>query len=128
MLRIPLLLSVWCLALALPAVAGTDVTNPADHTASPSSAVSTPIPTDLPACEANASEPDDLQYVWRLRAFRHLDCVTGMVEEAMNRVRDDDAGGSNDNSDEPVRLSRKELERIHMLVLLARDAAARIGR
>jgi hypothetical protein len=71
---------------------------------------------------AQPSEPADPRWLWRLRAYRHLDCVITLADAAL----DDDAregGGERDT----VRLSREDLERIRILAWWARDAAARIG-
>jgi hypothetical protein len=53
--------------------------------------------------------------MWRLRAYRDLDCVVSIVDQHLAK------GGS-------VTLTRVELQEIRARALWARDAAARIGR
>lgn len=133
MLRIPLILSVWSLA-ALPALAAGQIAlDPpsAPSTLSRSPATSSSVTTAVEAadraeCNADAPEAGDPAFIWRLRAYRHLDCVIGLVEEAMRRGPDE--GGKAAGSRDEVRLSRTELEQIRTLAFWARDAAARIGR
>ena len=71
---------------------------------------------------AAESEPDDPRWRWRLRAFRHLDCVNALVDAALTG-----AAALNDEGRREVRVSRDDLERIRTLAWWARDAAARIG-
>jgi hypothetical protein len=134
MLRIPLILSVWSLA-AFPAVAEAQIARDSSpqsalsHSNAPSSSVTTaasPEAGDSLACEADTRDAEDPSFVWRLRAYRHLDCVMRLVEEAILRAPDD--GGETGDTRQDIRLSRKELEDIRRLAFWARDAAARIGR
>jgi hypothetical protein len=94
------------LAFAVPALTGVD--------AAP---VTTSAHTQPAAC-APQPDPDysDTRWVWRLRAYRHLDCVNGIVERALSSA-----------SGDRVELSRADLERIRAEASYARDAAARIG-
>lgn len=78
------------------------------------------------ACEEPAGqEPADDSYRWRLRAYRHLDCVMSLVDIALKRA---DESRTRVGEDQHVTLSRQDLERIRTLALWAKDAAARIGR
>lgn len=78
------------------------------------------------ACEEpSGQEPADEAYRWRLRAYRHLDCVMSLIDTALKRADESrPPGGQNQH----VTLSRQDLERIRTLALWAKDAAARIGR
>lgn len=78
-------------------------------------AVQTCRTTDGPA-EASA----DPRWVWRQRAFHHLDCVTTLVDAALEAAPAAEGDGE-------VRVSRADLERIRQFAWWARDAAARIG-
>jgi len=69
-------------------------------------------------------EPEDSRWTWRLRAYRHLDCVVALVDDALRGAGTDAGDHANDTA---VRLSRADLERIRTLAWWARDAAARIG-
>jgi hypothetical protein len=76
------------------------------------------------ACRTDAmpdGESQDSRWQWRLRAFRHLDCVTTLIDNVLA------AGGEDDEAPREVRISREDLERIRTLAWWARDAAARIG-
>ena len=74
-------------------------------------------PTEEPAC-APQPDPDysDTRWLWRVRAYRHLDCVNAIVDRALS-------SGSSDR----IELSRADLKRIRAEAWYARDAAARIG-
>jgi hypothetical protein len=61
-------------------------------------------------------EYSDSRWSWRLRAYRHLDCVNAIVDRALTSA-----------SSDRVELSRADLERIRAEAWYARDAAARIG-
>ena len=77
-----------------------------------------------PACWTDAmpdADSQDSRWQWRLRAFRHLDCVTTLIDNVLA------PGGEDDESSREVRMSREDLERIRTLAWWARDAAARIG-
>jgi hypothetical protein len=104
MSRVRLVLIALGVAFAVPAPTGADV------------APATPF-TQLAACVPDP-DPDysDTRWVWRLRAYRHLDCVTAIVERALSSA-----------SKDRVELSRADLERIRAEAWYARDAAARIG-
>jgi hypothetical protein len=76
---------------------------------------------DLQVC--SAEDPRDLtdeNARWRLRAYRHLDCLISKLEVAMDRPT-----GARKNT---VTLSREEAEQLRTLAWWAKDAAARIGR
>ena len=77
-----------------------------------------PVTPSQPAACTPQPDPDypDTRSVWRLRAYRHLDCVHALVDRALS-------SGSADR----VELSRADLERIRAEAWYARDAAARIG-
>jgi hypothetical protein len=78
------------------------------------------------ACEEPAGqEPTDDMYRWRLRVYRHLDCVMSLVDTALKRADESRGRGGDDRH---VTVSRQDLERIRTLALWAKDAAARIGR
>ena len=130
------------LTLALPALAVAQIpttepgqsgrtTNDAIHLSSrplPAKAYAA-VPGVDPAAEScrvdtvpQQPEPEDSRWIWRLRAYRHLDCVVALVDDALRGAGID--GGDHANA---VRLSRRDLERIRTLAWWARDAAARIG-
>ena len=104
MSRVRLMLIALGMAFAVPALTGADVP--------PATTFNQPA-----ACEPQP-DPDypDTRWVWRLRAYRHLDCVNAIVERALSSA-------SNDR----VELSRADLERIRTEAWYARDAAARTG-
>jgi hypothetical protein len=67
-------------------------------------------------CMNPANEPqDDWTLMWRLRAYRDLDCIISMMDQRLAN------GGS-------AALTRDQLQEIRMRALSAKDAAARIGR
>ena len=104
MSRARLTLMALGLAFAAPALTGADVP-PAMMVTQP--AVCTPQPDlDYP----------DTRWVWRLRAYRHLDCVNAIVKRALSSA-----------SGDRIELSRTDLDRIRVEAWYARDAAARIG-
>jgi hypothetical protein len=92
------------IALAVPALTGANVP-PVMMVTQPAACTPQPDP-DYP----------DTRRVWRLRAYRHLDCVNAIVERALSSA-----------SGERVELSRADLDRIRAEAWNARDAAARIG-
>jgi hypothetical protein len=92
------------MALAVPALTGADVP-PVVMAIQPAACTPQPDP-DYP----------DTRWIWRLRAYRHLDCVNAIVERALSSA-----------SGDRVELSRADLDRIRAEVWYARDAAARIG-
>lgn len=104
MSRVRLTLIALGMAFAVPALTGADV---APVTSSTQESVCTPQP-----------DPDysDTRWVWRLRAYRHLDCVNAIVDRALSSA-----------SSDRIELSRADLERIRAEAWYARDAAARIG-
>jgi hypothetical protein len=106
MSRVRLTLIALGMAFALPALTGADV-SPATPSA------------DQTVCAPQHSDDLDSRWVWRLRAYHHLDCVTAIVDSTLAR---NGAAGS-----EQIAISRADLERIRTLAWQARDAAARIG-
>ena len=104
MSRVRLMLIALGLAFAVPALTGVDAA-PATTATQPAACTPQPDP-----------EYPDTRWVWRLRAYRHLDCVNAFVERALSSA-----------SSDRVELSRAELERIRSEASYARDAAARIG-
>jgi hypothetical protein len=125
----------FCLALLLPALAdaqGVDRPLPdADlgrrlssrPLAAPVHAAIPGVASAAEACRSNveAAESADSRWQWRLRAFRHLDCLGALADAALQDRR------SGDGDDTDVRMPRADLERIRQLAWWARDAAARIG-
>ncbi len=105
MSRARLILSALGIAFALPVLTGADETS-----LEPSICVA-----------ASDVDHDNAEWRWRLRAYRHLDCVTAVVDAAL-------AKSSTNRVDEHVIIPRRELERIRDHAWWARDAAARIGR
>jgi hypothetical protein len=89
-------------------------------------AVSAPTGADVAPVTASAQESScapqehsgysDSRWVWRLRAYRHLDCVNAIVDRALASTQSD-----------RIELSRADLMRIRNETWYARDAAARIG-
>ena len=133
--------SACCVALLLPTLEAAegrerqrpDAIGPAVVAANrPPRAQSSTVRSDsgaaVESCRADAPpqgpEPEDSRWKWRLRAYRHLDCVVTLVDEALAASRTDPRRGV---EDETVRLTREDLERIRKLAWWARDAAARIG-
>jgi hypothetical protein len=70
------------------------------------------------ACEADGRHLDavNAEYVWRLRAYEHIDCALAILDDAMK------------TEGRSVMLSREQAEEVRTNVWKARDAAARIGR
>ena len=111
MSRVRLMMSALGMAIALPALVGAQATH--DRKGAPMNTCGWEDPQPF---------PDDPRWQWRLRAYRHLDCVTALIDQALtssSRL----SGGVNDT----VEIPRAELERIRTLAWWARDAAARIG-
>jgi hypothetical protein len=96
------------MAFALPALAG------AGAPAAPSLDPSTCTWEQQP-------DHDDAKWRWRLRAYRHLDCLTAVVDGALGTKKPPAAAA------DTVSITRAELEQIRTLATWARDAAARIG-
>ena len=129
MVRFPSVMGV-SLWLALPAIAGPQAPDVSPSAPSGVPAIAAPgaqHDADAVACEPDAGgqEPDDPRWRWRLRAYRHLDCVVSLVDEAL-AAEPTQAGGVSKAAGEVV-VSREDLERIRTLARWARDAAARIG-
>lgn len=111
MSRVSLKMSALGMALALPALAAAQATHERKG-------------ADVDTCgwEDPQPLPDDPRWQWRLRAYRHLDCVTSMIDTAL-MSKPHQTAGTNDT----IQMSRAELERIRTLAWWARDAAGRIG-
>jgi hypothetical protein len=78
------------------------------------------------ACpELDEATPDNPTWAWRLRAYRYLDCVTSIVDNALGTAKNAPVAGS--DSADTVSIARAELERIRLLAWWARDAAGRSG-
>ena len=102
MSRVRLVLIALGMAFAVPALTGANVPL-------------APTLTEEAACTPPPDpESSDTRWVWRLRAYRHLDCVHAIVDRALA-------------STDRIEISRADLERIRAEVWYARDAAARIG-
>jgi hypothetical protein len=113
---------VFCLLPASASAGGQDP-NSGTGTAARPSGIEASGAADATACEVELPESDDVAATWRLRAYGWLDCLTGITDRALNP-----APGSRQNvraSDE-VTISRGDLERVRMLAVWAKDAAARI--
>jgi hypothetical protein len=91
------------MAFAVPVLTAADVT-PGIACTQPAACTPQPDP-DYP----------DTQWIWRLRAYRHLDCVNALVERALSTPGN------------RVEVPRADLDRIRAEAWYARDAAARIG-
>jgi hypothetical protein len=136
-------IGAFCLALLVPALAdaqgldlqpsgtgdiGARLTGrplaAATHAAVPALPADSDASSAAQACRTDAmpdGDSQDSRWQWRLRAFRHLDCVTTLIDNVLAAAREDDEGSRE------VRMSREDLERIRTLAWWARDAAARIG-
>jgi hypothetical protein len=131
--RVPFFTAV-CLSLTLPAVAGAQAPGASSSVRQPhAQAVTTSASQDdredpRPVCAADGDvrEPDDPRWRWRLRAYRHLDCMVNLVDEALT-ARAGASTGEGSRRAGSVAISREDLERIRTLAWWARDAAARIG-
>jgi len=102
MSRVRLVLIALGMAFAVPALTGANVP------------LATPLTEDAACTPQPDPESSDTRWVWRLRAYRHLDCVKAIVDRALA-------------STDRIEISRADLERIRAEVWYARDAAARIG-
>jgi hypothetical protein len=113
MSRVRLTLIALGLAIAVPAPTGAGLSLPVTTGAGLSS------PTSVPEPAACTPQPDsdysDTRWVWRLRAYRHLDCVDAIVQRALSAP-----------SRDRIELSRRDLERIRTEASQARAAAARM--
>jgi hypothetical protein len=103
MSRVRLTLIALGMAIAVPALTGAYVP-PVTTATQPAACTPQPGP-----------DQSDARWVWRLRAYRHLDCVNAIVERALSAP-----------SGDRIELSRADLERIRAEALDARAAAARI--
>ena len=104
MSRARLMLIALGMAFAVPVLTGANV----------------PLVTALVPESVCVPQPDpdypDTRWLWRLRAYRHLDCVNAIVTRALTSA-----------SGDRVEVPRADLERIRAEAWSARDAAARIG-
>ena len=130
--------TIACLALALPVLsaAQSDDASRSGRSTKPEAFATGPgADVDPEACrtDAQAAEPQDPQWQWRLRAFRHLDCVVALADRALTAARPagresgTGAGRPQTRANDQVMVSRADLERMRTLAWWARDAAARIG-
>lgn len=120
MLRICLMASALCTALVIPAAASeTGVIQARPQRVEVLAAASGPVEAWTCKADRVAQEPEDESTRWRWRAYRHLDCVTELVDEALKRAAAEEG---------TVTLTRDELERLRIRALWAKDAAARIDR
>jgi hypothetical protein len=104
MSRVRLMLIALGVAFAVPALTGARVLPVA-------------ISTHDAACVPQP-DPDypDTRWIWRMRAYQHLDCVNAIVNRALQSSASD-----------RIELLRADVERIRTEAWYARDAAARIG-
>ena len=105
-IRLPFLIA---LALATAVSVAAQNATPAPVATAGTAAVESPC-TD-PANE----QQDDWSLMWRLRAYRNLDCIMSTIDQRLAK------GGS-------VTFTREELQEIRMRAQWAKDAAARIDR
>ena len=114
MSRVRLTLIALGMAIAVPALTGAGSSLPV----STGAGLSAP-PTSATQPAACTPQPDsdysDTRWVWRLRAYRHLDCVDAIVERALSAP-----------SRDRIEVSRRDLERIRIEASHVRDAAARM--
>ena len=94
------ILGVSCLGLAIPALAGPQDTGDAPSVCS----------EERPPMSAAG------EFLWRLHAFRQIDCSIEILDNALKT-----------QTGNAVTLSRDEAQRLRSLALGARDAAQRIG-
>jgi hypothetical protein len=104
-----------CLAMAIPALAG--ARQRSDRTSYALTGATATTSADVCSVDVDSAVAANPEYEWRLRAYRQLDCVIGIVEKALE-ARNGDV----------VTLSREDAERVRTSAFRARDAAARIGR
>lgn len=109
MSRVRLVLIALGMAMAVPALTG------ADRAGVELAFTGNPPAACTPDRDPHPDYPDT-RWVWRLRAYRHLDCVNAIVERALSSA-----------SGDRVEMTRADLERIRAEARYARDAAARIG-
>jgi hypothetical protein len=141
MVRSTSMVGAFCLALLLPALAdaqGFGIQNAGAEDIGArlvsrriAAAAYAAVPS-LPASDAHvescrtetSSDRDgqDARWQWRLNAFRHLDCVTTLIDNALAAAVREDGPAPRE-----VRIPREDLERMRTLAWWARDAAARIG-
>src|SRR5688500_7888996 len=119
MLRTCLLASALCLALTTPTLAaGNDeeiqVIPPRPDVLAAASGVAAESWVCSPIVATQ--EPLDESIRWRWAAYRHLDCVTGVIDHAIANAEDEDG---------TVMLTKEELARLRNRVFWAKDAAAR---
>ena len=122
MLRTCLLASALCVALATSTLAAGN--NEEIQVIPPRAdvlAAASGVPAESWTCSpiVATQEPVDESIRWRWAAYRHLDCVTDVIDHALTNAEDEG---------EAVILTKEELERLRARVFWAKDAAARIGR
>ena len=122
MLRTCLLASALCVAITMPTLAADNaeeiqvIPPRADVMAAASG-----VPLESWACSpiVAAQDPPDESIRWRWAAYRHLDCVTDVIERALATI---------DDEDRTATMTKEQLNQLRTRVFWARDAAARIGR
>jgi hypothetical protein len=114
MSRVRLTLIALGMAIAVPAPTGAGLSLPVTTGAGLSSPM-TSVPEPAACTPQPDSDDSDTRWVWRLRAYRHLDCVDAIVERALSAP-----------SRDRIELSRRDLERIRIEASHARAAAARM--
>lgn len=122
MLRTCLLASALCVALTTPTlVAGNAEVVQVIPPRPDVLAAASGVPAESWACSpiVATQEPADESIRWRWAAYRHLDCVTDVIDHALANADDEDG---------TVTLTKEELDRLRNRVFWAKDAAARIGR
>ena len=77
-----------------------------------------PASSPAAACAADGDRAVSVgeEYVWRLRAYEHIDCALAILDDALK------------TEGAVVTLSREHAEQVRTRVWWARDAAARVGR
>jgi hypothetical protein len=113
---------------AAPDAAGALAARVADESRGPLAA---PVDAATECPELDLPVPENSTWAWRLRAYRYLDCVTAIVDDALGTASANSAATSvergKDAGGDTVSIPRAELDRIRNLAWWARDAAARIG-
>jgi hypothetical protein len=120
-----------CWGLLVAGVAGAQSAADADRSQTPGGDARASASRGAPAlsapCRADDAieEPGDPKWQWRLRAYRHLDCVMSLADRALSAPSGRTGGAR--GGQEQVSMSREDLERIRTFAWWARDAVARVG-
>ena len=110
------MLSVCCVALALPGHAGAQERR--DVTVHAVAGAAAPTAAEVCRLDVDPEIAANPEYLWRFQAYRQLDCVIGILDKALKASK----------TGQTVTLSREDAERVRHLAIWAKDAAARIGR